>query len=603
MINFRSRETTTPLVKGRALVMSGAMIPASSSAAIKQGGPCQATIRSRVRLLYVVWIFSTLQYSHSASAAQDAPLPAAPTAITIDSVKCGSDSTLRCKADDALTIRLAGAGSLKDVWKGAQVWVCMPGADDATRVCSSPLQPRVSTPAAGDPVEASVWMSPMFDLDSAAELSDFYKKLFSRDSAVVNVDLVIKLVSAPGVAPSTSALAKKPFALDLSTLYRDARRRPSIKVPSCGRASDRVKDCRVGSTLEIPVGSLKQWLSALDLKPQDLTLTLDAVPTDLKARLGDCRTSDTGNTPLECPLNFTLYRSFPANVEAKDNANSAAWIELFSRWDGEAKRVAVTLRHDSQVWPADTAETQFELHTRRCGTAPWLIGLGAALILIVIVIWQPGLIREPQYLINTVRVLAMDGNAPKFAAICLGSSTVAKANDPLERISPPLSLSRTVTLWWFSIVTGSLIYALCLTRTIEVLNDTLIALLGIPVFVAVGATLVDRSTPNDSTLDTSLANAIVNAGPGNDASVQQSYRAAVAAGLISKDIRSDLLAEQPDGTYDPHRIQLLLFSLLFGFIYVSKLNPLVALPYFPAPVLTLLGISSGTYLGFKVASK
>jgi hypothetical protein len=148
-----------------------------------------------------------------------------------------------------------------------------------------------------------------------------------------------------------------------------------------------------------------------------------------------------------------------------------------------------------------------------------------------------------------------------------------------------------------------LIYALCLTRTIEVLNDTLIALLGIPVFVAVGATLVDRATPNDSTLDTNLATAIENAGPGNDASVQQSYRAAVAAGLISKNIRSDLLSEQPDGAYDPHRIQLLCFSLLFGLVYVWKLNSLVALPHFPAPVLTLLGISSGTYLGFKVASK
>jgi hypothetical protein len=70
--------------------------------------------------------------------------------------------------------------------------------------------------------------------------------------------------------------------------------------------------------------------------------------------------------------------------------------------------------------------------------------------------------------------------------------------------------------------------------------------------------------------------------------------------LVTRSLATDLLSETTPVTWDPHRVQILVFSVVFGSYYISQLNRLVALPDFSSSVLTLFGISSATYLGFKV---
>ena len=49
-----------------------------------------------------------------------------------------------------------------------------------------------------------------------------------------------------------------------------------------------------------------------------------------------------------------------------------------------------------------------------------------------------------------------------------------------------------------------------------------------------------------------------------------------------------------------HRFQIVVWTLVLGMVFVSNvLNDLV-MPTFDASVLVLMGISSGTYLGFKL---
>src|SRR5262249_52805720 len=146
---------------------------------------------------------------------------------------------------------------------------------------------------------------------------------------------------------------------------------------------------------------------------------------------------------------------------------------------------------------------------------------------------------------------------------------------------PPFSLSRLLTLWWLAIVMLSLFYAYYLTRNIDVINDTALALMGLSVAVIAGATLADRTTVADKTLDTTLATdiaALTTAPAGGAAAAATTISADLAnatnSGLLSNGFWSDLLSERPNGPYDPHRIQLLVFSIAFGLYYLFRINPL-----------------------------
>jgi hypothetical protein len=63
----------------------------------------------------------------------------------------------------------------------------------------------------------------------------------------------------------------------------------------------------------------------------------------------------------------------------------------------------------------------------------------------------------------------------------------------------------------------------------------------------------------------------------------------------------DLLTEQA-GTYDFHRFQMLAWTLVLGAVFVFKVFTDRTMPQFDSNLLLLMGISSGAYIGFKVAS-
>lgn len=142
-------------------------------------------------------------------------------------------------------------------------------------------------------------------------------------------------------------------------------------------------------------------------------------------------------------------------------------------------------------------------------------------------------------------------------------------------------------------------YMLYVTHSVDIVNATMLALLGIPVAVTAGACVVDRSNSQDACRDADLLAALA----GDQAAAGQTRALLTRARetmLTTQNLATDLLSETTPETWDPHRVQILVFSGVFGVYYLSQLNRLVALPDFSSSVLTLLGISSATYLGFKV---
>lgn len=63
----------------------------------------------------------------------------------------------------------------------------------------------------------------------------------------------------------------------------------------------------------------------------------------------------------------------------------------------------------------------------------------------------------------------------------------------------------------------------------------------------------------------------------------------------------DLLTDS--GGISFHRFQILAWTLVLGVLFVKGVYSSLALPEFDAALLALMGISSGTYLGFKFPEK
>ena len=60
----------------------------------------------------------------------------------------------------------------------------------------------------------------------------------------------------------------------------------------------------------------------------------------------------------------------------------------------------------------------------------------------------------------------------------------------------------------------------------------------------------------------------------------------------------DLLAE--NNLISFHRFQIFVWTLILGIIFVVNVYNELAMPEFSATLLGLLGVSAGTYIGFKL---
>jgi hypothetical protein len=67
--------------------------------------------------------------------------------------------------------------------------------------------------------------------------------------------------------------------------------------------------------------------------------------------------------------------------------------------------------------------------------------------------------------------------------------------------------------------------------------------------------------------------------------------------VVSKNFIRDILSD--GGGYSFHRFQIFAWTLVLGIIFISSVYNNLTMPEFSATLLGLMGISSGTYIGFK----
>jgi hypothetical protein len=207
----------------------------------------------------------------------------------------------------------------------------------------------------------------------------------------------------------------------------------------------------------------------------------------------------------------------------------------------------------------------------------------------------------------------------------------------------PYSLARGQMAFWFFLAIASYFFLWIVTGDMDTLNPSVLALIGISAGTALGSAFVDASKPvpvgssgNQPIVDVTrphlevlaelkqlradtqkelevLQKARTLISPSDkqalDENEQQQndvrerlanyrWQSAYFAWPTWKGVMYDLLAE--NNLISFHRFQIFVWTLILGIMFVANVYNELAMPEFSATLLGLLGISAGTYVGFKL---
>jgi len=189
----------------------------------------------------------------------------------------------------------------------------------------------------------------------------------------------------------------------------------------------------------------------------------------------------------------------------------------------------------------------------------------------------------------------------------------------------PFSLAKVQMAWWFFLVIAAYLYVWLITGDYSTPNSSVLALIGISATTGLAAVAVDRNKASDiarqrtalEIQEAALAGRIAQIEAGNpaaDSSLDQELqqKRAQIKEVHEKLLRVDPMPPPPtsrgfvrdlleDGSgVSFHRFQMFVWTIVLGIVFVSSIYQKLAMPEFSVGLLGLLGITSGTYIGFKL---
>jgi hypothetical protein len=296
-------------------------------------------------------------------------------------------------------------------------------------------------------------------------------------------------------------------------------------------------------------------------------------------------------------LKFTLDRS----SDSRD-----AWRKVLAHPKEPSRRVAVTVGEPGKTPLKSDQGFTFRLYY------PWLLYLAIALFVIFLVGFCV---------------------AVKKTTIIRDSGPAAPVDGPLTR---PYSLARAQVAWWFFLILAAFLFIDLVTWDIDTISTSALVLLGIGTGTALGAAMVDSNKRETATGDlrtlrpqqAKLAAAIEELQArirradiavdenslvlwrtdlaAKEAEFQQVTLQAddAAAGLekpVSAGFLNDILSDVNGVTF--HRFQVVVWTIVLGLIFIWEVWTKLAMPTFTDTQLALMGISAGTYIGFKIPER
>jgi hypothetical protein len=200
----------------------------------------------------------------------------------------------------------------------------------------------------------------------------------------------------------------------------------------------------------------------------------------------------------------------------------------------------------------------------------------------------------------------------------------------------PYNLGRAQMAFWFFLIYASYITIWLITDALDTITASLLALMGISAGTALGEALIDTGKETSKTnqlqeltaeklaLEQSVADAqtqqdSLNAAPvaatdqmTRDTLNRQLVDSRTRIGQIDQQLRTlnsqqsatvssgflrDILSDSSG--YSFHRFQIFAWTIVLGIIFVSSVYNNLTMPEFSSTLLGLMGLSAGTYIGFK----
>lgn len=182
----------------------------------------------------------------------------------------------------------------------------------------------------------------------------------------------------------------------------------------------------------------------------------------------------------------------------------------------------------------------------------------------------------------------------------------------------PYSLARCQMAWWFFLVVAAYVFIWLAIDDLDTITPSVLALIGIGAATALGAGMIDsekKQSGEDAATALRTARAAVQQAPAASADMatqvaqqvemqrlqQRTVEKQGALKGASRGFRRDLLWDGDGLSF--HRFQIVVWTLVLGLIFVASVYAELTMPDFSAALLGLMGISSGTYLGFKMPER
>lgn len=176
----------------------------------------------------------------------------------------------------------------------------------------------------------------------------------------------------------------------------------------------------------------------------------------------------------------------------------------------------------------------------------------------------------------------------------------------------PYSLAQIQMAMWFFLVISSYIFIWLVTGDMNNIPESVLMLMGISIGTTLGARMIDQNKQNSILAKSSEELTVIKTkikeceSHPDDPEAQktkqdlESQRDAISIRTdpMSQGFWNDIISDS-FGT-SLHRLQALVWTVVLGFIFCNKVYLDLAMPEFNPTLLALMGISSGTYLGFKV---
>ncbi len=200
----------------------------------------------------------------------------------------------------------------------------------------------------------------------------------------------------------------------------------------------------------------------------------------------------------------------------------------------------------------------------------------------------------------------------------------------------PYNLGRTQMAFWFFLIYASYVSIWLITAALDTITASLLALMGISAGTALGEALIDNGkdtakanqlrdlTAEKLAVEQSITDAqaqvdALNAAPvaatdqlTRDTLNRQLIDGRTRIGQIDQQLRTLSLQQSPmvssgflrdiladSSGYSFHRFQIFAWTIVLGVIFLSTVYNNLTMPEFSPTLLGLMGLSAGTYIGFK----